>query len=311
MTQRQDASQRYKLLDKLGEGTYGVVYKAYDNKTQQVIAIKKIRLDMEDEGVPPTAIREISLLKELCRHPNIVSLHDVIHKGQKLCLVFEFLPNDLKAYMEMEDANLNAALVKKWTYQLLAGINFCHSRRILHRDLKPPNLLIDEHNNMKLGDFGLARAFGVPMREYTHEVVTLWYRAPEVLLGTKHYSTPLDIWSIGCIMAEMASMTPLFTGDSEIDQLYKIFCLLGTPTEETWPGVTELPDFKAFFPRWQAKSLVESVPGLVPNLDQAGLDLLDQLLRYHPSQRISARRAMNHEWFRDIEPEVRAQWPPL
>uniref|UniRef100_A0A7S4JG78 cyclin-dependent kinase n=1 Tax=Paramoeba aestuarina TaxID=180227 RepID=A0A7S4JG78_9EUKA len=307
MAQRKEpVQQRYQLLDKLGEGTYGIVYKAFDNKTQNVIAIKKIRLDMEDEGVPPTAIREISLLKELCRHPNIVSLHDVIHKGQRLCLVFEFLPNDLKAYME--NHHLGPDLVKKWTYQLIAGINFCHSRRILHRDLKPPNLLIDSNNNMKLGDFGLARAFGVPMREYTHEVVTLWYRAPEVLLGTKHYSTPLDIWSIGCIMAEMASMTPLFTGDSEIDQLYKIFCILGTPTEETWPGVTELPDFKAFFPRWTPKVLSESIQGLTPNLNKAGLDLLDELLRYHPADRISARRALNHEWFKDLPHEYRVEW---
>jgi len=304
MAQRKDPpTQRYNLLDKLGEGTYGIVYKAFDNKTQQVIAIKKIRLDMEDEGVPPTAIREISLLKELCRHPNIVNLHDVIHKGQRLCLVFEYLPNDLKAYME--NNRLGPDLVKKWTYQLIAGINFCHSRRILHRDLKPPNLLIDSNDNMKLGDFGLARAFGVPMREYTHEVVTLWYRAPEVLLGTNHYSTPLDIWSIGCIMAEMASMTPLFPGDSEIDQLYKIFKMLGTPNEEIWPGITELPDYKAFFPRWSPQNMVEVVHGLTPNLNNQGFDLLQQLLCYHPADRISAKRAMNHEWFRDLDPEVR------
>lgn len=121
----------------------------------------------------------------------------------------------------------------------------------MHRDLKPQNLLIDKHGNIKLADFGLARAFGLPVKTYTHEVVTLWYRAPEILLGQKQYSTPVDIWSIGCIFAEMAQRKALFAGDSEIDQIFKIFQVQGTPNETNWPSALKLPDFKTTFPKWK------------------------------------------------------------
>jgi serine/threonine protein kinase len=163
---------RYSKLEKIGEGTYGVVYKARDRVSQEVIALKKIRLDAEDEGVPSTAIREISLLKEL-QHQNIVRLKDVVHSEKKLHLVFEFLEHDLKKHMDQHQATggLTAMQVKSFLYQMLRGIAFCHSHRVLHRDLKPQNLLIDRDRNLKLADFGLARAFGIPVRTYTHEVI--------------------------------------------------------------------------------------------------------------------------------------------
>lgn len=207
------------------------------------MALKKIRLEAEDEGVPSTAIREISLLKEM-RDPNIVQLFNIVHAdGHKLYLVFEFLDVDLKKYMEalpvnqggrgkpmpegsalrVAEAGLDENMVRKFMMQLCEGIRYCHSRRVLHRDLKPQNLLINAECNLKLADFGLARAFGVPLRTYTHEVVTLWYRAPEILLGGRQYSTGVDMWSIGCIFAEMCTRKPLFAGDSEIDEIFKIF----------------------------------------------------------------------------------------
>ncbi|KAG0433861.1 hypothetical protein HPB47_019531, partial [Ixodes persulcatus] len=155
--------------------------------------------------------------------------------------------------------------------QILEGILFCHRRRVLHRDLKPQNLLIDQKGNIKLADFGLARAFGIPIRVYTHEIVTLWYRAPEVLLGSPRYSTPIDIWSIACIFVEMINKRPLFHGDSEIDQLFRIFRTLGTPTEDTWPGVSKLPDYKSSFPSW-SENILRS---LLKNLDDDGIDLLE------------------------------------
>ncbi|NXW09082.1 CDK3 kinase, partial [Fregetta grallaria] len=247
----------------------------------------------ETEGVPSTAIREISLLKEL-KHPNIVRLLDVIHSQKKLYLVFEYLNQDLKKYMDSSrTGELPLSLVKNYLFQLLQGVSFCHSHRVIHRDLKPQNLLINEAGAIKLADFGLARAFGVPLRTYTHEVVTLWYRAPEILLGCKYYSTAVDIWSIGCIFAEMVTRKALFPGDSEIDQLFRIFRTLGTPTEATWPGVTQLPDYKGDFPRWARKEMKE----IVPNLDRDGRDLLVQLLLYDPSTRISAKAALNHQYF--------------
>ena len=145
----------------------------------------------------------------------------------------------------------------------------------MHRDLKPQNLLVDQRTNaLKLADFGLARAFGIPVRAYTHEVVTLWYRSPEILLGARHYSTPVDVWSIGCIFAEMINHTALFPGDSEIDQLFRIFRVLGTPDDGMWPSVSTLPDYKAQFPQWKAKPWEE----ICPALGEDGLDLLRSLL---------------------------------
>ena len=225
-------------------GTYGVVYKARDLANGgRIVALKKIRLEAEDEGVPSTAIREISLLKEM-NHPNIMRLLNIAHAdSHKLYLVCEFLDLDLKKYMEAQPVSsggrgkplpegcstqlaqmgLGYNVVKKLMLQLCDGIRSCHSRRVLHRDLKPQNLLIDKDGNLKLADFGLARAFGVPLRTYTHEVVTLWYRAPEILLGGRQYSTGVDMWSVGCIFAEMCTRKPLFPGDSEIDEIFKIF----------------------------------------------------------------------------------------
>ncbi|KAJ7282110.1 kinase-like domain-containing protein [Mycena rebaudengoi] len=287
--------ERYERIEKIGEGTYGVVYKAKDTTTNTIVALKKIRLEAEDEGVPSTAIREISLLKEL-DHDNIVRLFNIVHQDQKLFLVFEYLEMDLKRFMENanKDNSMSPALVKKFTYQLNLGLVYCHSRRILHRDLKPQNLLIDKQNNLKLCDFGLARAFGLPMRTYTHEVVTLWYRAPEVLLGSRHYATGIDMWSVGCIFAEMAMRgQPLFPGDSEIDQIFKIFRILGTPNEENWPGVQGLSDYKTTFPQWSSQELTR----VVPALDTDGIELLQSTLTYNPAKRISAKRALLHSYF--------------
>ncbi|RMZ82098.1 hypothetical protein DV737_g2174, partial [Chaetothyriales sp. CBS 132003] len=297
--------ENYQKIEKIGEGTYGVVYKAKDLANNgRIVALKKIRLEAEDEGVPSTAIREISLLKEM-NDPNIVRLFNIVHAdGHKLYLVFEFLDLDLKKYMEalpvsdggrgkalpegstldMSRLGLGKDMVKKFMAQLVEGVRYCHSHRVLHRDLKPQNLLIDREGNLKLADFGLARAFGV---------VTLWYRAPEILLGGRQYSTGVDMWSVGAIFAEMCTKKPLFPGDSEIDEIFKIFKLLGTPDENSWPGVTSFPDFKTSFPKWRR----EPTSKLVPNLEQAGLDLLDAMLEYDPAHRISAKAACNHPYF--------------
>ncbi|CAI8617825.1 unnamed protein product [Vicia faba] len=262
-------------------------------------SMKRLRkLEKEDEGVPSTAIREISLLKEM-QHRNIVRLQDVVHSEKRLYLVFEYLDLDLKKHMDSSpEFSKDQRQVKMFLYQILCGIAYCHSHRVLHRDLKPQNLLIDRSSNaLKLADFGLARAFGIPVRTFTHEVVTLWYRAPEILLGSRHYSTPVDVWSVGCIFAEMINQRPLFPGDSEIDELFKIFRITGTPNEDTWPGVTSLPDFKSAFPKWPSKDLAT----LVPNLEPSGLDLLSSMLRLDPSRRITARGALEHEYFKDIK----------
>ncbi|CAD1469756.1 hypothetical protein QLX08_009971 [Tetragonisca angustula] len=282
-------------IEKIGEGTYGVVYKAKDKLTGKLVALKKIRLETESEGVPSTAIREISLLRELT-HPNIVQLFDVVDGDNHLYLVFEFLQQDLKKLLDSVKGGLDQALVKSYLYQLLKAISFCHLHCILHRDLKPQNLLIDREGHIKLADFGLARTFGVPVRTYTHEIVTLWYRAPEILLGTKLYSNAVDVWSLGCIFAEMATRRALFPGDSEIDQLFRIFRTLGTPDENIWPGVSQLRDYTSMFPRWEPRSLDE----VVPSFDSDAKDLLLRLLTYDPNQRIAAKKALTHPYFTGV-----------
>jgi cyclin-dependent kinase len=287
--------EKYVKIDKLGEGTYGIVYKAKNRETGQIVALKRIRLDSEDEGVPCTAIREISLLKEL-KHPNIVSLFDVIHTEKKLTLVFEFCDLDLKKYMDQHNSIISKNTMKSFLYQLLRGVAFCHEKRVLHRDLKPQNLLINKKGELKLADFGLARSSGIPVRSYSHEVVTLWYRPPDVLMGSRNYSTSIDIWSAGCIFAEMVTGRPLFPGSNANDQLLRIFKKLGTPTEESWPEVKQLPDFKDDFPRYPTISLKTLVPGL----DEDGYNLLDQMLRYNPNERVSAEKAMRHPYFSDV-----------
>jgi serine/threonine protein kinase len=293
--------EKYQKTEKLGEGTYGTVYKAKVRGKSDIVAMKKIKVEAEDEGVPSTAIREISLLKEL-NHPTIVRLLEVIHAESKLYLVFEFLDQDLKKFMDSQPDGIDHMLIKSYMWQLLTGIEFCHAHRILHRDLKPQNLLIDQNGNIKLADFGLARAFGIPVRTYTHEVVTLWYRAPEILLGARQYACPVDIWSLGTIFAEMVTQRPMFPGDSEIDELYRIFRIFGTPTERTpegntWPGVSELPDWKPTFPAWKAKPLIDSVKGL----EAYGVDLLQKLCFYEPGRRITAKAARLHPYFNNLD----------
>jgi len=192
-------------------------------------------------------------------------------------------------------------MTKSFLLQLLRGIAYCHQHRVLHRDLKPQNLLTNHAGELKLADFGLARAFGIPVRSYTHEVVTLWYRAPDVLMGSRKYSTPVDIWSIGCIFAEMARGRPLLTGSTDTDQLKKIFKLLGTPNPETWPTVTELPDWKVDFEQFMPQPL----DAVVESLDSQGLELLSKMLIFDPNRRVSAQRAIEDPYFAGVEIPVR------
>ncbi|KAI0145405.1 cyclin-dependent protein kinase [Xylariaceae sp. FL1272] len=290
----------FQQLEKLGEGTYATVFKGRNRQTGELVALKEIQLDSE-EGTPSTAIREISLLKEL-KHENIVGLHDVVHTENKLMLVFEYMDGDLKKYMDThgDRGALDPITINRFMYQLIKGIEYCHSERVLHRDLKPQNLLISSQNNtLKLGDFGLARAFGIPVNTFSNEVVTLWYRAPDVLLGSRTYSTSIDIWSAGCIMAEMYTGRPLFPGTTNEDQIIRIFRIMGTPTERTWPNISQLPEYKPSMQHYATQDLRV----ILPQIDPLGIDLLSRMLVLRPEHRISAKEALNHAWFEKLREE--------
>lgn len=295
-----EVGERFRVVEKLGEGTYGKVYKAISNSNDQEYALKRMKINYEEEGVPATAIREVSLLKE-CDHPNVIRLHEVIALPNALYLVFEFLDMDLRAFLRRHGPYSDPFALKNAAYQCVCGTAFCHGIRILHRDLKPQNVLVDATGQrLKIADFGLARAFSVPLRAYTHEVVTLWYRAPEILLGQSKYATPTDIWSLGCIIGEMATGHAVFPGDSEIDTIFKIFRTLGTPNEEVWPGVSTLRDFTEEFPKWHSSELCE-LGRAGPSLGPEGLDLVKQCFRYDPVSRPSARQMVQHCFYNDLD----------
>lgn len=290
-------TESFQKLEKIGEGTYGVVYKALEKKTGKTVALKKIRLENETEGIPATTIREILLLKSL-KHSTIVGLNDVIYNNNKMYLVFEYVELDLRRYLDKlydEGRTVGESSVRRFSQQLLTAMDYCHSRNIFHRDLKPQNILINANGDIKLADFGLGRATGIPLRTYTTEVVTLWYRPPELLLGCKYYDSSVDIWSAACIMAEVVLMKPFFPGDSEIDQLFKIFKVLGTPNNTVWPNVENFPNYKVEFPVWNATEL-ESIF----DIDPCFINLISMMFEYNPNERITARDGLSHKYFKDM-----------
>ncbi|XP_069685957.1 cyclin-dependent kinase 4 isoform X2 [Periplaneta americana] len=297
----------YEELALIGNGAYGTVYKARDlTNNGHIVALKKVRVPLTEDGVPMSTLREIALLRQLDQyeHPHIVRLLDICH-GQRLekeqqlvlFLVFEHVDQDLASYMERcPPPGLGSHRIKEIMHQILCGVDFLHTHRVIHRDLKPQNLLVTSTGNIKLADFGLAKTYDFEMR-LTSVVVTLWYRSPEVLLGLP-YATPVDIWSCGCIMAELFRLSPLFSGTSEGDQLDRIFRVIGTPGESEWPENVSL--------NWSSFVQHRPVPldSLLPEICEQGQNFLQCMLRFDPSERVSAADALLHPYFRDsgLEP---------
>ncbi|CAL5214022.1 unnamed protein product [Lathyrus oleraceus] len=295
----------FERLNKIDEGTYGVVYRAKDKKTGEVVALKKVKMEKEKEGFPLTSLREINVLLSF-HHPYIVDVKEVVVGSSldSIFMVMEYMEHDLKGLMESMKQPFSQSEVKCLMIQLLEGVKYLHDNWVLHRDLKTSNLLLNNRGELKICDFGLARQYGSPLKPYTHLVVTLWYRAPELLLGARQYSTAIDMWSLGCIMAELLSKEPLFNGKTEFDQLDKIFRILGTPNETIWPGFSKLPGVKVNFVKHQYNLLRKKFPATSftgsPVLSDSGFDLLNKLLTYDPEKRITAEAALNHEWFREV-----------
>ena len=302
MNMKSDVEKRlneFRKVRKIGEGTYGEVYEAIDTTNNRRVAMKKMRIENKDEGIPITALREMCILKHL-RHDNVVKLYEIIQDVDKIVLIFEYADMDLKMYVDKEKGIKDLKIIQQFTLQILNGLYYCNINRIIHRDLKPQNLLlITSEMKLKLCDFGLSRMFSLPMGKMTHEIITLWYRPPEVLLGIENYTTKVDSWSIGCIMAEMITGKPLFPGDSEIGQLFKIFQIMGTPNEESWPGITKLKDYSINFPQWKPKKIKD----LFPNFDKDGLDLMEKFLQMDPDKRITIKDALNHPFLEKVKAE--------
>ncbi|XP_038216021.1 cyclin-dependent kinase 11B isoform X2 [Zerene cesonia] len=308
--------EEFQCLNRIEEGTYGVVYRARDKTTDEIVALKRLKMEKEKEGFPITSLREINTLLK-GQHPNIVTVREIVvgSNMDKIFIVMDYVEHDLKSLMETMRNKKQVFLpgeVKCLMTQLLRAVHHLHDNWILHRDLKTSNLLLSHKGILKVGDFGLAREYGSPLRQYTPIVVTLWYRAPELLLCCKEYSTPIDMWSVGCIFAEFVTMNPLFPGKSEVDQLNRIFKDLGTPSELLWPGYKELPAV-------QKMTFAEHPPGGLRQrvgadlLSESGLALLQGFLTYNPVRRLSADAALEHAYFKEnpvaIDPAMFPTWP--
>lgn len=307
--------EEFQCLNRIEEGTYGVVYRAKDKRTDEVVALKRLKMEKEKEGFPITSLREINTLLK-GQHPNIVTVREIVvgSNMDKIFIVMDYVEHDLKSLIETMKHKKQVFLpgeVKCLVQQLIRAVAHLHDNWILHRDLKTSNLLLSHKGILKVGDFGLAREYGSPLKEYTSIVVTLWYRAPELLLGVKEYSTPIDVWSVGCIFAELLAMTALFPGKSEVDQLNRIFKDLGTPNERIWPGYDQLPLVKKMtFTDYPVSQLRKKFATMTSEL---GLSLLQGLLTYDPKQRLTAETALKHNYFKEIplpiDPAMFPTWP--
>jgi cyclin-dependent kinase 7 len=286
--------KRYEKIEFLGEGQFAIVFKARDLIEDKIVAVKKIKAGSKAEfsdGVNRTALREIKLLQEL-HHPNIISLFDVFGHKSNISLVFDFMDTDLELVIRDNSIVLTPANIKAYLIMTLRGLEFLHEHYVLHRDLKPNNLLINMKGVLKIGDFGLARTFGPHNRIYTHQVVTRWYRCPELLFGARYYGEGVDIWAVGCILAELLLRLPFLTGDSDLGQLSKIFEVLGTPNDTNWPKHSALPDFCSF-KTCQPMNLKEIFTAAGDDL----ISLLETFLKLNPNERCSAKAALQMPYF--------------
>ncbi|TFK43982.1 CMGC/CDK/CDK8 protein kinase [Crucibulum laeve] len=314
-------SSKYAILGFISSGTYGRVYKAQSlEEDGRIHAIKKFKPDKEGDvitytGISQSAIREIALNREI-DHENIVALKEVILEDKSIYMVFEYAEHDFLQVIHHHSQTIrtpiSTAVLKSLIYQLINGLIYLHASHILHRDLKPANILITSSGVVKIGDLGLARLIYQPLQPLfagDKVVVTIWYRAPELLMGAKHYNKAIDCWAVGCVMAELASLRPIFKGEEakldskknvpfQRDQLIKIFEVMGTPSEKDWPGLVHMPEypnmkrldeFSYRLAEW-CQSRIRSAQGY---------ELLRQLFAYDPDSRLTAKDALQHKWFHE------------
>jgi len=317
----------FQKIKQIGEGTYGRVYMAKNKTTEEVVALKKIRMANEKEGFPITAIREIKILKQL-NHDNVVKLKEIVvskkskedyTKGKGgIYMVFEYMQYDLTGLIEQAkrlSKPFTEQQIKCYMKQLLEGLYYCHSNNVLHRDIKGSNLLINSDGELKLADFGLARPYNKSSGSYTNLVITLWYRPPELLLGATQYGPEVDMWSVGCILGELLARKAIFPGRTDPDQLEIIFKACGSPTSTNWPDLINNPDKYPFSHLLPTRRYPRRLRELFSYFSPNARNLLDALLTLDPSKRLTAEQALDHDWFwtnpMPVEKSDLPKFPPM
>ncbi|KAI5793158.1 kinase-like domain-containing protein [Geopyxis carbonaria] len=315
--------EKYIIIGFISSGTYGRVYKAKlcgAAHSNREFAIKKFKPDKEGEvvqytGISQSACREMALCSELS-HENVIHLHEIILEDKCIYMVFEYAEHDLLQIIHyhsqtQERRPIPESTVKSILWQLLNGVSYLHQNWVLHRDLKPANIMVTAAGELKIGDLGLARLFWKPLQSlYTGDkvVVTIWYRAPELLLGSKHYTAAIDTWAVGCIFAELLALRPIFKGEEakmekkstvpfQRNQMQKIMEILGTPTKERWPGVVQQPEYNQLQVFKNYPNSLENWYHQIGATNRRGFELLQGLLNYDPTQRLSAQQALEHPYF--------------
>ncbi|GMP30651.1 hypothetical protein CsSME_00005222 [Camellia sinensis var. sinensis] len=305
-------SDSFEKLDKIGQGTYSSVYRAREVETGRIVALKKVRFDTYQPESVMFMAREITILRRL-DHPNIMKLEGLITNrlSCSIYLVFEYMEHDLSGLLSCPDIKFSDAQIKCYMRQLLSGLEHCHSHGVMHRDIKASNILVNNEGVLKIADFGLANYVSARHRqELTSRVVTLWYRPPELLLGSTNYGTSVDMWSVGCVFAELFFGKPILKGRTEVEQLHKIFRLCGTPADDYWKK-SKLPLASMFKPQ---HPYISSLRERCKELPKSAVTLLETFLSIEPYKRGTASSALESEYFTTkpyaCDPSCMPRYPP-